>query len=290
MVEQPGTIGVESFDVAIDRAAEVPIGLQLAWALRTRIREGTFKPGQRLPGLRDLAEGIGVNVNTVRAVYQRLEHDGLIESRQGSGTFVAPTIPGPSAAGTIAAEAAREALASGADPREVAAALYVTAARSAHVQPAGPDSAGGADDGAAIALASREDDPREQDAARRRALRSQIAALERAIAKMEVEHPGLVPRATAGHRRLGPTLLSAEQLEEVRSDLVRRLAIVQSAIDDLRRRAAGQGEATTSSTAAAQPTPAPAPAAATTRKPADTTTRKPAGSRKAKARPATAGA
>jgi DNA-binding transcriptional regulator YhcF (GntR family) len=258
MVEQPGTSGVESLDVAIDRGAEVPIGLQLAWALRTRIREGTFRPGQRLPGLRDLAEGIGVNVNTARAVYQRLEHDGLIESRQGSGTFVAPTVAGPSAAGAIAAEAAREALASGADPREVAAALYVTIARS--------------HDEAANALAGRQDDLSEQQANRRRALRGQIAALERAIANMEVEHPGLVPRATGGPRRPGPTLLGTEQLEEVRSELVRRLATVQSAIDELRRRAVDRNEAAT----AAQPAPAAAKA------------RKPAAGRKARARPATA--
>src|SRR5665213_1308702 len=91
MNKQFQTISLEGFDVAIDRDAEVPIGVQLAWALRTRIRDGRFKPSQRLPGLRDLAEAIGVNVNTVRAVYQRLEHEGLIDSQQGSGTFVAST-------------------------------------------------------------------------------------------------------------------------------------------------------------------------------------------------------
>ena len=112
--------------LAVDRDADVPIGVQLAWALRTRIGDGEFAPGQRLPGLRELAEAIGVNLNTVRAVYQRLEQEGLIESQQGSGTFVAADArsalrrsarsrPTPRAT-------ARE---TGVDPREVAAALYV---------------------------------------------------------------------------------------------------------------------------------------------------------------------
>jgi DNA-binding transcriptional regulator YhcF (GntR family) len=111
--------------VEIDRDAEVPIGVQLAWALRSRIDDGRLRPGQRLPGLRDLAEVSGVNVNTVRAVYQRLEQEGLIDSQQGSGTFVTAAPRRRSSVSAIAASAAREALETGVDPREVAAALYV---------------------------------------------------------------------------------------------------------------------------------------------------------------------
>ena len=123
---------------AIDRQAEIPIGVQLAWALRTRIGDGTLRPGQRLPGLRDLARELGVNLNTVRAVYQRLEHEGLIDSQQGSGTFIASTPRAPSPAGTIAAAAAREAQETGVDPREVAAALYIGAAREADAGESSP--------------------------------------------------------------------------------------------------------------------------------------------------------
>ena len=210
------------FGVAIDRDAEVPIGLQLGWALCARIHDGEFQPGQRLPGLREMAEASGLNINTVRAVYQRLEQRGLLESQQGSGTFVASTLPRPSAVGAIAADAAREAEAIGVDPREVAAALYVAMPQDASGPPAsGPagEDMGDADEEAAGALAHR------------RALRAQIATLERAIAEMEAEHPGVAPRSTATRRGPGPTLLSAEELEQVRSALVRRLAQVQSAID-----------------------------------------------------------
>jgi DNA-binding transcriptional regulator YhcF (GntR family) len=72
----------------VDRESEVPVGTQLAWRLRALVQEGTLGPGDRLPSVRDLAITAGVNINTVRAVYARLEREGLIRSEQGRGTFV----------------------------------------------------------------------------------------------------------------------------------------------------------------------------------------------------------
>jgi DNA-binding transcriptional regulator YhcF (GntR family) len=237
---QPDNTGSEErrlseLSAAIDRDADVPIGLQLGWALAARIHDGELRPGQRLPGLREMAQASGLNVNTVRAVYQRLEQRGLLESRQGSGTFVSSTLPRPSAVGTIAADAAREAEAIGVDPREVAAALYVAMPQDIMSSPATataakPPTAGPA--GAETKDAHTAEADGETGAAHRRALRAQIATLERAIAEIEAEHPGVAPRPTATRRGPGPTLLSAEELERVRSELVRRLAQVQSAIDE----------------------------------------------------------
>ncbi len=198
--------------LAVDRSADVPIGVQLAWALRTRIGEGDFAPGQRLPGMRDLAEAIGVNLNTVRAVYQRLEQEGLIESQQGSGTFVAPSGPHGSAAGTIAATAARTARATGVDPREVAAALYVA-----------PETTAGDDAQAGEPSALEQ----------RRRLREQIAAFESALGQIEAANPGVAPPASAMGLGAGPALLGTDELEHVRTMLVRRLALVQATIDEL---------------------------------------------------------
>jgi DNA-binding transcriptional regulator YhcF (GntR family) len=197
---EPGVGGL-----VVDRHAEVPIGVQLAWALRSRISEGELAPGQRLPGLRDLAEAAGVNVNTARAVYQRLEQEGLIDSPQGSGTFVAAAPRRRSTVGAIAASAAREAHDTGVDPREVAAALYAS--------PEPPEGSDG------------------QAMHRRRLLRAQIGALERTLSEMEASYPGVGPPPNAIRGDVGPTLLSAEQLEQVRTHLVRRLASVQAAID-----------------------------------------------------------
>jgi DNA-binding transcriptional regulator YhcF (GntR family) len=193
-------------EIAVDRRAETPIGVQLSWALRCRIADGGLPAGARLPGLRELAESTGVNVNTIRAVYQRLEREGLIESQQGSGTFVSAHTEHATAIGSIAALAAGEARASGVDPRSVAAALYVTTARD-HPQPA-------------------------EDLERRRVLRAQIATLERTVAELETAHPNvtLPPRKRRAGR--GPVLLDEQALEGVRSELLRRLGAVQMAIDE----------------------------------------------------------
>ena len=224
---------LRAFATAIDREAEVPVGLQLGWALCAKICGGEFEPGQRLPGLRELAEASGLNVNTVRAVYQRLEQRGLIESRQGKGTFVADEPPGPSAVGAIAAEAAREAAAIGVSPRDVAAALYVAPPGEPPEQRAARRRAAAGRGTGDEEIAARQEKGRStQGAARRRTLRAQIATLERAIGEMEAEHPGVAPLPGVTRRGPGPTLLSAEELERVRSTLVRRLATVQTAIDE----------------------------------------------------------
>jgi DNA-binding transcriptional regulator YhcF (GntR family) len=75
-------------DLTVDRGADLPLGAQLAGRIRTTLREGRLGPGDRLPSVRELAEGAGVNVNTVRAVYARLEREGLVRSEHGRGTFV----------------------------------------------------------------------------------------------------------------------------------------------------------------------------------------------------------
>jgi DNA-binding transcriptional regulator YhcF (GntR family) len=208
-------------DISVDRDAEIPIGVQLAWALRSRIRDGRFQPGQRLPGLREVAEATGVNVNTARAVYQRLEQEGLIDSHQGSGTFVAAAPPQLATVTAIAAGAAREAHETGVDPREVAAALYVSPAAVSPdaVSPAAADPS------------RRAPAPVDDAAERRRALRAQIASLERMLGEIEAKHPGVAPPREGARAGSGPALLDADALEQVRTMLVRRLATVQAAID-----------------------------------------------------------
>jgi hypothetical protein len=197
-----------------------------------------------------MADAVGVNVNTVRAVYQNLEHEGLIDSQQGSGTFVAPTQHRPSAVGTIAADAAREAHATGVDPREVAAALYVASEPPAQ--------------------------PVDEAAERRRLLRTQIAGLERTLGELEAAHPGLAPAPTQTRASIGPALLNSEQLEQVLNLLVHRLAAVQTAIDAL-----GRGEDP------GEPDHLEERLPATTSKRAG---RSPTGRSRAKTRPAPAGA
>src|SRR3954464_14848618 len=86
---EPVTPDVRDLGLGVDRHAEVPVGTQLAWQLRELVRDGTLGPGDPLPSVRELALEAGVNVNTVRSVYGRLENEGLVSSEQGRGTFVA---------------------------------------------------------------------------------------------------------------------------------------------------------------------------------------------------------
>ena len=74
-------------DLRVDRRADVPVGAQLAGRIRGALRDGGLKPGDRLPSVRELAEEAAVNVNTARAVYARLESEGVVRSEQGRGTF-----------------------------------------------------------------------------------------------------------------------------------------------------------------------------------------------------------
>jgi DNA-binding transcriptional regulator YhcF (GntR family) len=226
---QPPTAQVELEDLTIDRAGEIPIGVQLAWALRARIGDGRLAAGQRLPGLRELAEMLGINANTARTVYQRLEQEGLIDSRQGTGTFVASVAQEPSAVGQIAADAARQARRTGVDPREVAAALYVTAEPTS--------------------------DAPAQASERRRELRAQIAALEQTLSEIQSSHPGLIPAPGKPSRHAGPRLLNVEELERVRMELVRRIAATEPLLEAPadKRRSVGAKQQTASDLEAAPP-------------------------------------
>jgi DNA-binding transcriptional regulator YhcF (GntR family) len=105
---------------ATDSGDELPVGLQLTWRLRALIATGQLARGERLPSFRRLAELAGVNLNTVRAVYEGLEADGLVVSRQGQGTFVADGVEAAPELEQIAAEALRRASDAGLGPRDLA--------------------------------------------------------------------------------------------------------------------------------------------------------------------------
>ena len=71
----------------------VPIYLQLMEQVKHSIETGALRPGEQLPGIRPLAEELVVNPNTVAKAYRELEHEGVIELRQGAGAFVSDKAP-----------------------------------------------------------------------------------------------------------------------------------------------------------------------------------------------------
>jgi len=72
-----------------------PRYLQLADELEERIRAGEWQPGAALPPERRIGELYRVSRVTVRRALERLAEDGLIEQRQGAGTFVARRVRQP---------------------------------------------------------------------------------------------------------------------------------------------------------------------------------------------------
>ena len=71
----------------------VPIYLQLMEQVKHAIETGALRPGEQLPGIRPLAEELVVNPNTVAKAYRELEHEGVVELRQGAGAFVTDKAP-----------------------------------------------------------------------------------------------------------------------------------------------------------------------------------------------------
>ncbi len=79
----------QPLQITIDSHSGIPLWLQLRNRLVYLIASGKFKPGDRLPTVRELAVDLGINYNTVSKVYQDIERDGYITSKRGRGTFVA---------------------------------------------------------------------------------------------------------------------------------------------------------------------------------------------------------
>jgi DNA-binding transcriptional regulator YhcF (GntR family) len=76
-------------EARVDRTSGVPLGGQIVKQVRDAVANGRLGEGDRLPSVRELASSAGVNVNTVRAVYARLEAEGVVRREHGRGTFVA---------------------------------------------------------------------------------------------------------------------------------------------------------------------------------------------------------
>ena len=207
--DTPGFLIAERFYV--DPGSDLPVGAQLHWQLRAFIRTGQARAGERLPSVRELAERCGVNVNTVRSVYRRLEDEGLVASRQGAGTYVTEGAPVSPELRGLMREALEGAQAAGVEPRELAMALHA-------VSPA--------------PLPSVDRDSNQRGA--RAELRRQIARLEAELASFPRElQPPPEPEERPHH---GGRIASVEELERTRDRLLDRVAAVREAGEKRDRR------------------------------------------------------
>lgn len=75
--------------IQINESSAEPLYHQIETQLRSLIVGGQIEEGTLLPSIREFAGGLKCSVITVRRVYQDLENEGLLRTKQGTGTFVA---------------------------------------------------------------------------------------------------------------------------------------------------------------------------------------------------------
>ncbi len=82
-------------DFRLDPRSGVPTYRQLVHQVRQALRVGLLSPGDQLPTAKEVVGRLAINPNTVLKAYGELEHEGLVATRQGQGTFVVRDLPGP---------------------------------------------------------------------------------------------------------------------------------------------------------------------------------------------------
>jgi GntR family transcriptional regulator len=99
----------QSISFQLRQDSGVPAYLQLAQQVKQAIRMGALEIGDKLPTVKEVVAEVTVNPNTVMKAYWQLEHEGLVEGRQGVGTFVArrPAGPPPATQHLLARDLAR---------------------------------------------------------------------------------------------------------------------------------------------------------------------------------------
>ncbi|NIK70779.1 GntR family transcriptional regulator [Paenibacillus sp. BK033] len=75
--------------IHINEQSAEPLYYQIEVQLRALIVSGQLEEGALLPSIRELAQLLKCSVITVRRVYQDLENEGLLRTKQGTGTYVA---------------------------------------------------------------------------------------------------------------------------------------------------------------------------------------------------------
>ena len=82
-------------NAALNNNSPTPLYKQLQNSLRRAVLGGLLQTDEAIPGERELAAGLGVSRVTVRKALRGLVTEGLLEQRQGSGTFIAERLEQP---------------------------------------------------------------------------------------------------------------------------------------------------------------------------------------------------
>lgn len=77
-----------AFQFSLDLHTGVPVYRQLIDQVRAGVASGSLAAGDQLPTVRQLAVDLEINPNTVMRAYRELELGGMLETHQGTGTFI----------------------------------------------------------------------------------------------------------------------------------------------------------------------------------------------------------
>ncbi|SCF14588.1 GntR family transcriptional regulator [Micromonospora viridifaciens] len=83
-------------EFVLDSRSKVNTYVQLVQQVKQALRVGLLTPGDQLPKVRDVAQSLAINPNTVLKAYRELEIEGLVSGRPGVGTFVERSLAGAS--------------------------------------------------------------------------------------------------------------------------------------------------------------------------------------------------
>ncbi len=78
--------------ITVDFHSRQPIYEQIEQNIKALILSGVLQPGSQLPSVRNLAVDLGINPNTIRHAYQRLETEGVITTLPARGCFVSENV------------------------------------------------------------------------------------------------------------------------------------------------------------------------------------------------------
>jgi GntR family transcriptional regulator len=82
-----------TFRFRLDNASGVPVYRQLIDQVQAGIATGILSAGYQIPTVRQVAVDLAINPNTVMRAYRELEIRGVLDTQQGTGTFIAPQRP-----------------------------------------------------------------------------------------------------------------------------------------------------------------------------------------------------
>ena len=87
-MKEPHSNSPSPFAFTLDLQSGVPVYRQIIDQVQAGVATGALRPGYQLPTVRQVAVDLAINPNTVLRAYRELEIRGVLETQQGTGTFI----------------------------------------------------------------------------------------------------------------------------------------------------------------------------------------------------------